>query len=161
MDAARLALVLEVQELYSRYCNAVDMLDADAFAGTFTPNGLLEIAGGAAGRGRAEIAGMARVRAGEVMHYVSNVLVGSAHGDFMAACAHFTFVERGRAAAGAYGVYDDEIVRQHDGSLAWRRKRIIYLSATPEYARVMGIALPVTPADAPRPQASLDWASGR
>ena len=112
--------VLEIQQLVARYNFAVDGGDADAFADTFTAEGVFTVAGQEM-RGhdalRAFVEG--RTGIGPRRHVVSSILVDG-DGDAATLRAYLQVVAKaddGSFAVSTQGTYDDRLVRTGDG---WR-----------------------------------------
>ena len=131
---------VEVQDLQARYLFALDWQDADAYAATFTEDGVLDWAGGVI-RGReairAEVHGMrayfekhekadAPTRPARLRHFISNVVVDF-DGDRATGRAYwFELNDDNRDRhpyVGGYGHYEDEL-RRVDGHWLFSRRRI-------------------------------------
>lgn len=131
---------VEVQDLQARYLFALDWQDADAYAATFTEDGVLDWAGGKI-RGReairAEVHGMrvyfekhekadAPTRPARLRHFISNVVVDF-DGDRATGRAYwFELNDDNRDRhpyVGGYGHYEDEL-RRVDGHWLFSRRRI-------------------------------------
>ena len=130
----------EIQDLQARYMFALDWQDADAYASTFTEDGVLDWAGGVAkGREaiRNEVRGMkatfekraaaeAPTRPSRLRHFITNIVI-KVDGDKAVGRAYwFEFDDdiRGRRPyLGAYGHYDDEM-RKVNGEWLFSRRRI-------------------------------------
>jgi uncharacterized protein (TIGR02246 family) len=115
--------VVAIQQLVARYNFAVDEGDADAFAGTFTPDGEFG-AGGQVMRGHDELRAFVTGRAGVAprRHVVSSMLVDG-DGDRASLRAYlqvFALGDDGSFQVAVQGTYDDELVRVPDG---WRFAR--------------------------------------
>jgi ketosteroid isomerase-like protein len=130
----------EIENLQARYMFALDWQDAEAYASTFTEDGVLDYAGGVA-EGRAairhEIRGMreklarheqadAPVRPARLRHYITNVVL-QIDGDSARGCAYW--FETNNAVRdrwpylGGYGHYEDEL-RRVDGRWLFSRRKI-------------------------------------
>ena len=112
--------VLEIQQLVARYNFAVDGGDADAFAGTFTADGVFTVAGNEM-RGHDALRAFVEGRAGVASrrHIVSSIIVDG-DGDAATLRAYLQVVaktEDGTFAVATQGTYDDRLVRTDDG---WR-----------------------------------------
>lgn len=130
----------QIEDLQARYMFALDWQDADAYASTFTEDGVLDWAGGVAkGREaiREEVHGMkatfdkraaaeAPGRPSRLRHFITNVVI-KIDGDKAVGKAYwFEFDDdiRGyRPYVGAYGHYDDEM-RKVNGEWLFSRRRI-------------------------------------
>jgi hypothetical protein len=123
---------LEITELVARYNHAVDSGDGDAFAGTFTDGGALDV-GARVIEGRAALAAFAarlpeNVRAPR--HIASNLLID---GDGDAGCATLSAYVQMFALTGdppcqvvaASGLYDDRLVKV-DGR--WHFERRVFVA---------------------------------
>jgi ketosteroid isomerase-like protein len=126
----------EIEDLMARYLFALDFFDADAYAATFTEDGVLDWAmGEVAGREaiRAEAAGMkaamAKVFGGETLlrHFVTNIAI-SVDGDRASTRAAWFEAYNdgpdGSPRMGTFGHYEDELARI-DGCWLFRRRRIV------------------------------------
>ena len=114
----------EILQLLYRYNHAIDGGDAHGWAGTFTADGVFDVAGQVRS-GRDELAAFASGVHG-YRHIVVNPVIDVA-GDAATVRAYFV-VYRGTALT-ATGTYADEVVRTPDG---WRfAKRV----STPDTAR--------------------------
>ena len=138
-----------IEDLQARYMFAFDYGDPDGYAGTFTPDGVLDYGGGeikgrkaigefiAAGRKRTEEA-RANTPAGQQpnvgRHIINNMVIkvdgNKAHG--VAYWTHMTSGADGRGAVDFFGHYEDEMVKVNGEWLFSRRR--IYNEAIPEWA---------------------------
>ena len=141
MNEAALRELLDrtaIDELHARYLFALDWQDAEAMASMFTEDGVLDWAGGVV-TGRAEI----RATAAEMLryfgargtaegldhsprlrHFVTNKLI-RLNGDTATTLAYWFECDNDNRNrwpyVGAYGHYEDELVRTPDGWLFTRR----------------------------------------
>jgi hypothetical protein len=138
-----------IEDLQARYLFAFDFGDAEGYAGTFTPDGILdfgqgEVKGRAAigkfitdGRKRTEEA-RARTPAGErpsVGRHVINNMVITISGDKARGVSYWTHMtsgSNGRGTVDFFGHYEDEMVKVKGEWLFARRR--IYNEAIPEWA---------------------------
>ena len=138
-----------IEDLQARYMFAFDYGDPDGYAGTFTPDGILDYGGGeikgrkaiaefiAAGRKRTEEA-RAKTPAGQQpsvgRHIINNMVIkvdgDKAHG--AAYWTHMTSGADGRGTVDFFGHYEDEMVKVNGEWLFSRRR--IYNEAIPEWA---------------------------
>jgi hypothetical protein len=138
-----------IEDLQARYLFAFDFGDAEGYAGTFTPDGILdfgwgEIKGREAigkfivdGRKRTEEA-RAKTPAGERpsvgRHIISNIVI-KLNGDKARGIAYWTHMTSGPSGRGTvdfFGHYEDEMVKVNGEWLFARRR--IYNEAIPEWA---------------------------
>lgn len=126
----------EIEDLMARYLFALDWFDADAYAETFTEDGVLDWAEGVI-EGREAIRTEARTMqakmnatfGGEVMirHFVTNIAI-SVDGDRASTrAAWFEGYGHGpgsKPLPGTYGHYEDELARI-DGRWLFKRRRIV------------------------------------
>jgi ketosteroid isomerase-like protein len=125
-----------IEDLMARYLFALDFFDADAYAETFTEDGVLDWAmGEVAGREaiRAEAAGMkasmAKVFGDDTLlrHFVTNIAI-SVNGDRASTrAAWFEAYNNGpdgSSRMGTFGHYEDELARI-DGRWLFKRRRIV------------------------------------
>ena len=129
----------EIEDLMSRYLYAFDWQDAEAYAATFTDDGVLDFAGGVE-QGHEELKQVMRdmavreqtkadasfpPRRHRVRHYVTN-LVLEIEGDTAHSTSYWwefnNDARAGRPYLGTYGHYEDELVRQNGRWLFKRRK---------------------------------------
>ncbi len=129
-----------IEDLMGRYMFAFDWQDGDAYAATFTEDGVLEFAGGIE-QGRAELkqvmvdmaareaakaAASFPPRRHRVRHYVSN-LVLEIDGDRARSTSYWwefnNDARAGRPYLGTYGHYEDELVRV-DGEWLFAKRKI-------------------------------------
>jgi hypothetical protein len=147
----------EIQDLQGRYMFALDWQDADAYAATFTEDGVLDWAGGVVhGRDaiRKEVQGMraafekhetadAPTRPARLRHFIANVVLDF-DGDHAIGRAYWFEVNddnRSRwSYVSGYGHYEDELRRVNGKWLFSRRK--IYNEILP--SRTAGPANPVS-----------------
>ena len=113
--------VLAIQALVATYNFAVDEGDADAFANTFTPDGVFTVGDQAEMRGHDALRAFVEGRVGVAArrHVVSNFLVDG-DGDEASLRAYLQVVARvddGSLRVATQGTYDDRLVRTPDG---WR-----------------------------------------
>ncbi|MHB1583570.1 MAG: nuclear transport factor 2 family protein [Acidimicrobiales bacterium] len=121
---------LEITELVARYNHAVDSGDGEAFAGTFTDDGALDV-GARVIEGRAALAAFAaqlpeNVRAPR--HIASNLLIDGNDGAATLSAYVQMFSLTGdppRQAVAASGLYDDRLVKI-DGR--WRFERRVFVA---------------------------------
>ena len=138
-----------IEDLQARYMFAFDYGDPEGYAGTFTPDGILDYGGGeiqgrtaiaefiAAGRKRTEEA-RAKTPPGEQptvgRNIINNMVVQiegrKAHG--VAYWTHMTSGANGRGTVDFFGHYEDEMVKVKGQWLFSRRR--IYNEAIPEWA---------------------------
>ena len=129
----------EIEDLTSRYLYAFDWQDADAYAATFTDDGVLEFAGGVerghealkqvmrdmAVREKAKADASFPYRRHRVCHYVTN-LVLEVHGDTARSTSYWwefnNDARAGRPYLGTYGHYEDELKRVNGRWLFAHRK---------------------------------------
>lgn len=155
-DVRELLDRMQIDELHSRYMFALDWLDAETVASTFCEDGVLDWAGGVIeGRevihaaiiemqeffGKSEKAD-APLRPSRLRHFVTNQVV-DIQGDTARTRAFWFEMDNDnrhrRPTVGAYGHYEDELVRTAEG---WRFKlRVIFNEAMDERK-----APPVNPA---------------
>ena len=153
-----------IEDLQARYLFAFDFNDAENYAGTFTPDGILDFGWGeikgreaiakfiADGRQRSEQA-RANLPAGERprvgRHVISNIVV-KIDGKKARALAYWTHMTSGPDGYGTvdfFGHYEDELVKANGEWLFARRR--IYNEAIPEWAA--GYVNPVvTPSPPPK-----------
>lgn len=137
----------EIEDLMSRYLYAFDWQDAEAYAATFTADGVLEFAGGTerghgelkkvmndmAAREKAKAEASFPPRRHRVRHYVTN-LVLEIDGDRARSTSYWwefnNDARAGRPYLGTYGHYEDELVRIDGRWLFDHRK--IYNEENPE-----------------------------
>jgi hypothetical protein len=151
-----------IEDLQARYLFAFDFGDAESYANTFTPDGILDFGAGeikgrkaiaefiAAGRKRTEEA-RAKTPPGQRpsvgRHIISNIVVqidgDKARG--FAYWSHMTSGPDGRGGVDFFGHYEDEMVKV-DGQWYFARRRI-YNEAIPEWAAAY--VNPVTTPSAP------------
>ena len=130
----------EIEDLMSRYLYAFDWQDADAYAATFTEDGILDFAGGReqgheelkkvmadmAAREKAKADASFPYRRHRVRHYVSN-LVLEIEGDTARSTSYWweynNDARAGRPYLGTYGHYEDELVKV-DGRWLFKHRRI-------------------------------------
>jgi hypothetical protein len=138
-----------IEDLQARYLFAFDFGDADGYAGTFAPDGILDFGWGeikgrdaigkfiADGRKRTEEA-HAKTPAGQRpsvgRHIISNIVIKvdgkKARG--LAYWTHMTSGADGRGTVDFFGHYEDELVKVNGEWLFARRR--IYNEAIPEWA---------------------------
>ena len=138
-----------IEDLQARYLFAFDFGDPEGYAGTFTPDGILDFGQGEV-KGRAAIAGFiadgrkrteearARTPPGERpsigRHVINNMVIridgDKAHG--VAYWTHMTSGSNGRGTVDFFGHYEDEMVKVNGEWLFARRR--IYNEAIPEWA---------------------------
>jgi ketosteroid isomerase-like protein len=130
----------EIEDLMARYLYAFDWQDPEAYAATFTEDGVLEFAGGTE-RGREELAQVMRdmavrekakadasfpPRRHRVRHYVTN-LVLEIDGDTARSTSYWwefnNDARAGRPYLGTYGHYEDELKRV-DGRWLFAHRKI-------------------------------------
>lgn len=139
-DSAYARARAEIEDLQARYMFALDWYDADAYAATFTEDGVLDWAGGVVhGREaiREEVHGMrahfagreaadAPKRPARLRHFISNIVI-EIDGDRATGRAYwfeFNNDTPGRwPYVGGYGHYEDEM-RRVDGRWLFSRRRI-------------------------------------
>jgi SnoaL-like protein len=138
-----------IEDLQARYMFAFDFGDAEGYAATFTPNGVLDFGQGenkgrqaiakfiADGRKRTEET-RAKTPAGErpsIGRHIINNMVIKIDGDKAHAVAywsHMTSGSNGRGTVDFFGHYEDELVKLNGEWLFARRR--IYNEAIPEWA---------------------------
>jgi uncharacterized protein (TIGR02246 family) len=113
----------EILQLLYRYNHAVDGADAEAWADTFTPDGVLD-AGGRVMSGRDEFVAFAKTVSG-IRHMVVNPIV-EVSGDSAHVRAYLMVLRGG--AIGSVGIYDDQVVRTDDG---WRFIKRVFTPDAP------------------------------
>lgn|SRR5512139_3723039 len=138
-----------IEDLQARYLFAFDFGDPEGYAGTFTPDGILDFGQGevkgrqaiakfiADGRKRTEEA-RAKTPPGERpsigRHIINNMVItikgNKAHG--VAYWTHMTSGANGRGTVDFFGHYEDEMVKVKGQWLFARRR--IYNEAIPEWA---------------------------
>lgn len=129
----------QIEDLQARYMFALDWQDPEAYASTFTEDGVLDWAGGVAkGRDaiREEVRGMrtnfakmeaedAPLRPARLRHFITNVVV-KIDGDSAVGRAYwFEFYNRNKERlghGGAYGHYEDELKKVNGQWLFSKRK---------------------------------------
>jgi SnoaL-like domain len=138
-----------IEDLQARYLFAFDFGDAEGYAGTFAPDGILDFGWGeikgreaiakfiADGRKRTEET-RAKTPDGERpsigRHIINNIVVTvngkKAHG--VAYWTHMTSGSNGRGTVDFFGHYEDDLIKVKDQWLFARRR--IYNEAVPEWA---------------------------
>jgi hypothetical protein len=138
-----------IEDLQARYLFAFDFGDAEGYAGTFAPDGILDFGWGeikgreaigkfiADGRKRTEEA-RAKTPAGQRpsvgRHIISNIVIKvdgkKAHA--LAYWSHMTSGADGRGTVDFFGHYEDELVKENGEWLFARRR--IYNESIPEWA---------------------------
>jgi hypothetical protein len=129
-----------IEDLQARYMFALDWQDADAYAGTFTEDGILDWAGGIV-RGRDAIRGEVRgmrerfakheaadapLRPARLRHAITNVVIRVDGNRAMARAYWFELNDDGRDRRpylAAYGHYEDEL-RKVDGQWLFSKRKI-------------------------------------
>ena len=115
---------LEIMELMARYNHAIDGGDAEAWAGTFTGDGVFEGSAGTV-RGREELLAFVRGRdpSRRVRHWNNNILI-EGEGDEAAAKVYLvTFDVSGPPALRISGVYHDRL-RRVNGEWKFAHRRV-------------------------------------
>lgn len=130
----------EIEDLQARYMFALDWQDADAYAGTFTEDGVLDWAGGVES-GREEIRqtinGMrayfarkeeadAPRRPAALRHFITNIVIEIDGDEAVGRAYWFEFGNDTRDRwpyVGGYGHYEDEM-RKVDGEWLFSRRKI-------------------------------------
>jgi 3-phenylpropionate/cinnamic acid dioxygenase small subunit len=137
VDAWELAAREQIRDTIARYAHTVDGGRFDELVELFVPDGVLEVEGGPAHRGReairAFVTGTGRdLAAGtgspRIRHHVGNLLIELEGSDRARACCYFLAVtDRG---VDHWGRYRDDLVRAGDG---WRfaRRRVRTDGAAP------------------------------
>jgi len=138
-----------IEDLQSRYLFAFDFGDPEGYAGTFTPDGILDFGQGEV-KGRAAIAkfiedgrkrqleARAKVKPGErpsIGRHIINNTVIKITGDKARGVAYWTHMtsgSNGRGTVDFFGHYEDEMVKVNGEWLFSRRR--IYNEAIPEWA---------------------------
>ena len=138
-----------IEDLQARYMFAFDYGDPQGYAGTFTPDGVLDYGGGeikgreaiakfiADGRKRTEEA-RAKTPPGEqptVGRHIINNMAIKVDGDKARGVAYWTHMTSGSTGRGTvdfFGHYEDEMVKANGEWLFARRR--IYNEAIPEWA---------------------------
>jgi SnoaL-like protein len=138
-----------IEDLQARYMFAFDFGDPEGYAGTFTPDGILDFGQGE-NKGRAAIAkfiadgrkrtedARAKTPAGQRpsvgRHIINNMVIkvegNKAHG--VAYWTHMTSGADGRGAVDFFGHYEDEMVKVNGEWLFARRR--IFNESYPEWA---------------------------
>ena len=126
----------EIEDLMARYLFALDFFDADAYAATFTEDGVLDWAMGEI-RGREAIraeagtmkAKMAEVFGPQVMirHFATNIAISIRGDSAEVRAAWFEAYHDGAGAPprfGTFGHYEDRLARI-DGRWLFKRRRIV------------------------------------
>jgi uncharacterized protein (TIGR02246 family) len=117
-----------IRELTARYNRAFDDGDPDAFAATFTDDGVMEVVGGPTTSGRSALAEMVRRTPYGIVHVTVDAIV-SVDGDravqdvtllVVARPAPDASADQRRSRLQRSGRYHDELVRTGDG---WRFAR--------------------------------------
>ncbi len=111
---------LEIQDLIARYCWALDMRDGDAYAATFTPDGVFEGIG-SRGRGHNELRALPlslHPEAIETQHWVTNTVL---QGDGQRATSK-SYILILRAESYYLGHYADELAKV-DGRWLFARRQ--------------------------------------
>jgi uncharacterized protein (TIGR02246 family) len=117
----------EIQQLFARYCWALDTGDGDAFAGTFTRDGCFEGTTGKTHRGRAALKQWIEERRSKrprsLQHWSANIVVARVGGAISA--RSYLMCPKGTPAGGvieALAMYSDQLVRENGRwRLAYRR----------------------------------------
>lgn len=154
-----------IEDLQARYLFALDFGDPEAYANTFTPDGILDFGWGeikgreaiakfvADGRKRTEEA-RAKTPPGQRpsvgRHAIHNIVV-KIDGDKARAVAywsHMTSGPDGRGGVDFFGHYEDELVKVNGEWLFARRR--IYNEAVPEWAAQYGVNPVTTPSPPPK-----------
>jgi uncharacterized protein (TIGR02246 family) len=114
---------LAIRELTARYNRAFDDVDSEAWADTFTPDGVMEYGGGAPISGRDALVEMSRKTGYGFVHITTDPII-EIDGDRATQSCTLIVASRSEArdqvAIGMTGRYEDELVRTQDG---WRFKR--------------------------------------
>jgi uncharacterized protein (TIGR02246 family) len=114
---------LAIRELTARYNRAFDDVDSEAWADTFTPDGVMDYGGGAPISGRDALVKMSQATGYGVVHITTDPII-EVDGD--RATQRCTVIianrsqARDRVGISMTGRYEDELVRTPDG---WRFKR--------------------------------------
>lgn len=130
----------QIEDLMGRYLFAMDWRDAEAYASTFTEDGVLDYAGGVE-KGRAAIRAMidgmresdakrnaeSKLRPARTRHNVTNTII-KIQGSRATARSYWTAYSNNndtrKAEISSYGHYEDELVKQNGQWLF--TKRVIY-----------------------------------
>ena len=138
---------LDIHELAARYARAVDSREAEAWADTFTPDGVFESMRVGTHRGRDALVKFAtefwtgpdcaQWRGGQ--HWVGNIIIEGSREEAQLFCYHIMFMPRGpdQVEAVIMAAHDDRLTI-HDGR--WRFKRRKVLPWPPEGVAASGPA---------------------
>jgi hypothetical protein len=109
---------LDIQQLYARYCHAIDGGDPEGWAATFTANGVLE-AGTVRQQGGAALAEFARgLSQYKMRHWTNNLVLEPAEGGASGRCYLVAYLLGGdQPVISTTGIYHDDLVDTPEG---WR-----------------------------------------
>jgi uncharacterized protein (TIGR02246 family) len=114
---------LAIRELTARYNRAFDDVDSEAWADTFTPDGVMEYSGGPPISGRDALIEMSRKTGYGFVHITTDPII-EVDGDRATQSCTLIVANRSKAgdpvAIAMTGRYEDELVRTADG---WRFER--------------------------------------
>jgi uncharacterized protein (TIGR02246 family) len=118
---------LAIRELTARYNRAFDDVDAEAWADTFTPDGVMEY-GGPPISGRDDLVAMSRATGYGYVHVTTDPVIVVDGDRATQSCTLVVATrskERGPVGVAMTGRYEDELVRTPDGWRLARRRAIL------------------------------------
>lgn len=127
---------IHLQNLYGRYCFALDYRTTADLLDCFTPDGVFSLSDRGDFVGHEQIAALIDASAeGRNRHQIMNLVIDSiANGE--AKCrAYFLLLRTRDAAVMSYGHYQDTAVKCPDGVWRWSLKRVIFDWRDEAYAR--------------------------
>ena len=116
---------LGVQDLYSRYCFAMDASDGAGLADCFTEDGIFDIVGRKRFEGRDAIRNLVANTAGQRPRHVwVNLMIRRCTAGTADSASYFLVINHETGAITGYGEYRDESIKGPDG--VWRfRNRVV------------------------------------
>lgn len=122
---------LAIRQLTARYNRGFDDVDPDAYAATFTEDGVLEIVGGEVIEGREALAAMCRTTGYGVVHLTTDAII-DVDGDKATQDTYLIVANRteggGPVAFSTTGRYRDTLIRTDAG---WRfQRRVVTLDGS-------------------------------
>ncbi len=115
---------IDIQMLYARYNHAIDSGRAEAWAATFTPDGVFSGSGSPASHGAAELTAFAQGFAGNMQgkarHWTNNLVIEPSTGGAKGSCYLILYRIAGASAPPAIlatGIYSDALAK---GAGGWK-----------------------------------------
>lgn len=121
-----------IQNLFSKYCFALDGNNPEMLLECFAPDGIFQVAERQF-QGSEQLSAIARSGTGRPRHHYSNLWVKRIEGNKAQASAYFFLLDLPDGSCAGYGYYDDDMVCDDNRVWRFQHRRVVFLWQSETY----------------------------